>query len=625
MKQLLIAGLICAASFLPHPLRAQVEVLPEAEKSRLEAQLPDLLKISGMPLKNHLRRAAKRSRTAKINAIRVAEDARSVNSAAADKLLYYAVAPTSETQYLPDAYPFDGEAYAPIRIIAALEEYEPGSFVVYPLEDLGKVQFEVSDLKSESGAVFSKSDLDLKTVKVWYQCGNGWYSYFSDPGLKLCPELLLNDEDLVKVDTEKTLNYARLTAKNGKVSHRLLTVPKDMDFDFSCMVPEFQDAPKHCGATLHEGEFKQFFLTAHVKKGQKPGLYQGSVSLKRNGVLLTDIPVQLRVLPFVLPEPRCYNDVSQKYRDFMSSYISLPNIRHLNGNDAELAEKQLMYILNNMVAHNEVIPDYYEAVSHPEYAKAAGMDLSAFIAGSMLLANPAEMRFDARRKVEILTKKFGTHRNHYLDWGDEFGYKLLLAIRPMIDIYKKEGFKYANNSQNGYAFAMYLIDFYRVPVTPDFSSNRLAEKVGKLGDQQYFGWYAVHHVGVENPAFCRRQYGLAPYRAGFSCNRNYAHHLNGWNDLGGYYKPMNFFYGDGKGVIDTIAWEGYREGIDDIRYATLIQQLAKPLLDAENYKAKYAARKAMLYLADLNTDDFDLSTARLEMIRHILALQQFSK
>ena len=51
------------------------------------------------------------------------------------KVVHYQVDPMSETQYLPDVYPFDGRAGMPVRIIAAQDEYEPGSFVLYPLRN----------------------------------------------------------------------------------------------------------------------------------------------------------------------------------------------------------------------------------------------------------------------------------------------------------------------------------------------------------------------------------------------------------------------------------------------------------------------------------------------------------
>ena len=84
------------------------------------------------------------------------------------KVVHYAVDPMSERQYLPDAYPVEGEAGAPVRIVAAKGEYEPGSFLLYALDDMGKVKLEVGDLRSKDGKVFPKDRIDLKTVKVWY-------------------------------------------------------------------------------------------------------------------------------------------------------------------------------------------------------------------------------------------------------------------------------------------------------------------------------------------------------------------------------------------------------------------------------------------------------------------------
>lgn len=634
MKNKLLAAMLCCLGAAT--LSAQVEVSAPETNARWLNQFQELVKQkNGTPFVQHCIRLNGKKVTdkQKINAARVAADFKGYP--VKGDVIYYRVPAMSETQYLPDVYPFDGEP-ADVCIISAQNEYEPGSFVLYPLRDLGKVQFTVSDLKSKDGAVFSQKDLDLKTVKVWYQNGNGWYSYFQDDGLKLCPELLLNDEDLIKVDTKRVANYARLTEKDGKVSYRWLTVnrPVDnriedasgyrLDESFSCMKLNFQDSAEFKGAVLNEGEFKQFFLTAHVKQGQKPGIYSGSIQLKKDGKTVGEIPVWLRVLPFELPKPKTYLNPEKDFLVFMCEYISFELIQQLNGNDPVLARKQLVSLLKDFVAHNEVAPNFRESFMMPEIAREAGMDLSMYYTGGMKLDRLSEMRFDVRRKVEEHDRKLGKHEGYILSWGDEYGLGILRGIRPMVEIYKSAGFRFGINSMHGYAAGGYLADLYWPPMTPDFKNHLTAEKMNALDG--YFGWYANQHVGVENPAFIRRQYGLGAYRAGYSCHFNYAHHLNGYNDIrGNTYKSMNFIYGDGKGVIDTLSWEAFREGIDDIRYATLLLKLANPLKNSTNVQAQYAAKKAIQYIADMNTDNFDLSTARLEMIRHILKLQSFSK
>ena len=373
---------------------------------------------------------------------------------------------------------------------------------------------------------------------------------------------------------------------------------------------------------MNEGEFKQFFLTAHVTD-QKPGVYKGAIALSKDGKQFDSIPVTLRVLPFVLPKPKTYFDIEKDFLVFFCEYISFENIRGINGNDQALAERQLVSIMKNMVAHNQTSPSHREQ-HRSDLINEANMDMTYISAGSMQLTSFAEMKFHARHKMAELKEKYPNSKEFFASWGDEYGLGILRGILPMVEVYKKQGFKFVSNSRHSYAGAGYLVDLFWPPVNPDSETYLPVDKFNFVtGNQGYFGWYANQHVGVENPAFIRRQYGLGAYRGGFSCHFNYAHHLNGYNDIrGNTYKSMNFFYGDGNGVIDTLSWEGFREGMDDIRYATLLQQLARPLLTSKNFESQTAARKAVQLLADMNTDDFDQTTARLEMIRHILTLQK---
>ena len=630
-KKLVTAAVLFCAFALR--LSAQVEVPPP---EKIDAWLQGFKTIKAPAFTEHVKRTAKKSDQQKINAYRVSCDF--ADAPAGTKFLHYDVPAMSETQYLPDAYPMDGCAGKPVGIVSALGEYEPGSFILYPLEDLGKVMFDVSDLKSADGAVFPKAELDLKTVKVWYQAGTSWYSYFCDDKLKLCPELLLNDEDLIKVDTQKVGNYARLTEKDGSVNYLWLSAPHNVDTrmedtgnrwgiyeSFLCMKDNFQDADKHCGATLNEGEFKQFFLTANVKKGTKPGLYKGAIRLLQNGKAIGSVPVSLRVLPFTLPDkPMTYFDINREFITDFAEYNGIDYIRLMNGNDEKLAHKQMLAILKNYARHNYPMPNTRDGFNILHLYREAGLDLSYMYTGSMLFGSTAEMKYDARRKKEEHIRLFG-HNRYYLTWGDEFGLSTIKQIRPMVKIYKDAGFLFFCNSRHSYNAAIYFVDLFTPPIWPDSTSAKTAEKYNFASQDGRFGWYAVHHVGVENPAFVRRQYGLGPYRAGHAINSNYAHHLGGYNDLGGFFRSMNLYYATHNGVIDTIHWEAFREAIDDIRYATLIQQLARKAIDSGHYPAIVCGRKALQLLADMDRDNFDITTIRMEMIRHIMALRKFSK
>ncbi len=89
--------------------------------------------------------------------------------------------------------------------------------------------------------------------------------------------------------------------------------------------------------------------------------------------------------------------------------------------------------------------------------------------------------------------------------------------------------------------------------------------------------YDNPQVGVENPEIYRKNFGFALWNAGYDGAMNYAYqHGAGsiWNDFDdSYLRDHVFAYPVSNGVIDTIQWEGWREGVDDTRYlATLMKK-----------------------------------------------------
>ncbi|MDD3927586.1 MAG: hypothetical protein PHT33_13100, partial [bacterium] len=138
--------------------------------------------------------------------------------------------------------------------------------------------------------------------------------------------------------------------------------------------------------------------------------------------------------------------------------------------------------------------------------------------------------------------------------------------------------------------------------------------------------YAGPHTGPENPDLSRRNHGMLLYKAWYDGTGNYAWYENGhtWNDFVAPwgYRPLSIIYPTKTGVIDTIAWEGFREGIDDIRYATLLKRLATEAMDKTDVETVYSAKKALLWLEALDEKNVDLNVMRLEMIEYILKLRQ---
>jgi len=70
-----------------------------------------------------------------------------------------------------------------------------------------------------------------------------------------------------------------------------------------------------------------------------------------------------------------------------------------------------------------------------------------------------------------------------------------------------------------------------------------------------------------------------------------------------------------------VQWEGYREGVDDVRYVTALEAAIRKAEASGDPHKTGAASKAKRYLEELDVEGRDLDAVRLEMIEHILRLQ----
>ena len=571
--------------------------------------------------------------------------AASVAAVACAEVNWWAVPAMSGVQRLPDAIPADGVKGGAVKVSAARGEYEPASFVLRSDADLGKVRLEVSELRNEKGDVFPSDALDLRVVKVWYQNRNGWFSYFADTGVKLCPELLLHDEDLIRVDTKNEANYARLTGADGKTTEWWLNPPRLLNgryYDhfirptaFPSMRPDFADAKALRPVTLGKDVSKQFILTVHVAPGTPAGVYRGSIALSSVQPSASDlqplsIPLAVRVLDFDLPRPMAYIHPEMDFRICSYDYVNPGEILALNGGDEELMWRQMEAILANFVAHGQDMKWLKGRTATAEtermlaVMKNVGMRTDTIVGGVDFKWNEddyAESHARAERIRDYYDRTFG-HHNVYGSYGDEPGVKFFPKNRKIFDAYQAAGLKFIIAShEHIFDMAGYRWNWHNASKKP--TDPTVPMRWNELGTETYSAWYADQHVGAENPEFNRRQNGLGAYLSGYSAFCNYAHHLGPYNDDSETYKPMVFVYGTGDGCIDTLQWEGFREGVDDIRYATLMLALVREVEKNPDLgmEAKYLAGKAKLLLALFDRKSGDLNAVRGEMIGFIERLR----
>ena len=547
--------------------------------------------------------------------------------------VHYAVPAMSEVQRLPDVYPADGKADATVKIFAAKGEYEPGAFNVWGTKDLGKVKFELGVFKNEKGQELPAKDLDLKLVKCWYQNLNGWFSYFSDQGdFKLCPELLLNDEDLIRCDAKKKANYARITDAKGKTHEQWINPPLNMDRPgktsvFQPMAPGFADAAELKPVALPKEQFRNFFLTVKTTKDTPAGIYRGSIVLSQISNLksqissLGSIPVEIHVADYELPQPKCYREQDRDFLVCFYHYLDFGRIAGWNGGDRELALRQLEPILRDCAEHGQSLHCAGQHFSPPmfhalETSIKVGMRPDVFMIAPLLYSKDDAARQEAFRCANELDRRYG-HHNAYFLWWDEPGLGFETWYRKNIDEWKPAGFKFSIAGEECvYRKIGYTLDWATIAFDPANERPKLLDYWNKQTGSRV-AWYARQHVGAENPALHRRQNGLGAWLNGYSCLYNYAHHLGPYNDNSDIYKPMVYAYGTYDGVIDTIAWEGFREGIDDIRYATLLLSLARKAQAAEDLKVRDLGGLAIQYLSLLGTEIYEANTVRAEMRGYI--------
>jgi hypothetical protein len=570
------------------------------------------------------------------NAARVATDRQTASALwKAAPLVYYEVPAISPVKRLPDAYPADGRLLGPLRIIAAQGEFEPASFVVYPFQPVAKLDLKAGNLIRGAHTIPAAA-LDIKIVKVWYQAGSAWHGYFGDNTQRApTPELLLNDETLIRVDHNTRDNYVRYACHDGSAPYAW------MSFRASAVnhsrvglanIDLIQDSPILQSAALEPGAFKQFFVTVGVPAQATPGVYQGAIALIADGQEIGKIPVTLRVLPFQLPRLTTYYDDSKEF---------------YGGVSCQPLDWRKPKVLRNLKNHGVRYPGLPNYPS--KNPKLLGAMVQAFreaglpvtppcggVSANILADDPPtpaqQERLDTFRRMATAaveaSEKLTGYRTLASYGYDEAGPEKMRMERACWRIVHEIGGK-VSASAYAHGRLLYNVDALSLPGMPVEKRKKAVDLCHAANPDMRVKWYANPHSGPENPDYFRRLHGLMTYKANYDAVGNYVWYRNDWND---FWVPaesglrgLMMVYPTKDNVIDTLAWEGIREALDDIGYATKLKQLATQALRSRNVDISYAGRKALAWLASWDETREDLAAGRLEMIASILDLDSALK
>lgn len=549
----------------------------------------------------------------------------------------YTVPAMSEVKRLADTFPEDGTLFGKLSWIASRGEFEPASFVMYSMKDEDGVIIDASDLVCGNEKI-PASAIDFRVVKLWYQSGSAWYGYFSDITHRtLVPELILHDENLIRTDDSTKDYYVRYENEDGSRRWAWMSARFDVtDYAFDNQANQglIKDADTLQPFVLNEGEFKQILATIRIPDGQREGVYSGMLKLRnKEGRELAALDMRARVLPLDLPAP------ATSYNPDKGFYLCLYGTGTRNPK-----------IMKDLADHNCLNPMGFPSI---DPLNPGGLDRDIKLAAEYGLSTKpimfgvstaAELVFNnpptpvESNKLAKLSDRIAKTRALALDklghtdffsYGvDEGGPRTIRAERDAWRIAHEAGGKIGVTSY-AHRELLFALDLLIIPGMPVEHRQNEVKLFHDSNPDSLCGWYANPHCGPENPDYFRRIHGLTAWQAGYDVSLNYCWWRNNWNDMAIPYeqnlRAIINVYGAYDSVIDTLAWEGIREGLDDIRYATLCKKLALKASKSANGTVMLKGRRVLSWLAYWDGYRSSPDAFRAECINNILALDSLLK
>jgi hypothetical protein len=514
---------------------------------------------------------------------------RSLQSHTALPYVVWILDPTSNEQVLPKRFPLPGIIGTELRIAACAGEYEPASFAVQAVADLKEMIAVPSDLKCGNQTIPAAA-LDVRLVKCWWQAGVP-ITDIRRP--VLVPELLLKDPDFVKVDNDAKRN----TLKDPQRP---------------------RDGAELRPISVADGQSQQFWVAVRVPDAATPGIYRGAIRLTAANCPPLEVVIVLEVYPFRLEQPVL------QYSMYYGGVLVSESETRVGGPDKSAA--QYLGEMRNLKAHGVTHPLSIEPLGKMldqaiELRKQAGIAVEPFYLESISTGHrdTAASLEGLKEVVGIAKRQLAAHgiKEFYVYGQDEAAGEELRRERKAIQIVHETGGKVFVACYKG-AFELVgdLLDLANIsgPLAPTE-----AEKWRAAGHKAFS--YGNPQVGPEQPETYRRNYGLALWKAGYDGAMDWIYQSNTGNIYDDFDHPnsrdMVFAYPTADGVIDTVQWEGFREGVDDVRYlTTLLRAIERAKIMPER---RGLADQAEQWLQTMDVDD-QPNVLRAEIAKWILRL-----
>jgi hypothetical protein len=561
---------------------------------------------------------------------------------------------------MPDA-PLPGtcKRETTMKIMTCRGEYEPASFVVKTDKPLTGVRIEVEPLSGPAGTIAPEA-VDVRLVQVVFRRITDWPA--------LCPWLLVHDPGLIVVDE----NPHPMALRDNALEHwkaythtnRLTREPVDTEH----LQPVDIDT------------VRQFWITVHMPEDAPAGIYTSNVTVRPDNAAASALTLQVTVPDFELLPPMF--EYSVYYPVYFGRNLP-PENPHSFGDMTDeqyLAELKNMVahgctnpnIYQAPDAREDGTVDFAILENIIRLREQAGMRKGPlFLPNHPLKIAPRQLTEDERafnhryiREVVAWCKERG-YPEVYFYLMDEASGETLRGERDSIKSIHEAGARtYVACGGDFYDLVGDLLD---LPILLHPGHGRI-DMVGHYVHGHLRGPEAVRepaellaaggaHVllepgiqrqiqgvhkngfkiytymdpigGQSLPELHRRDRGLGLWKAGLDGTMTWAYtHIT--NNALTDFPPglsaqahQSMFFGvvfRGKNsVIDTLGWEGFREGVDDARYLTTLLETLKQSKAAGKHIDLVDNTEQWLESVPI---DADLNAMRLEMARRIEALLQ---
>ncbi len=575
-------------------------------------------------------------------------------SLAAQPFAVGVIKPITQIIRTPLTYPDDADFTDELFAILAKDEYTSLSFIALPYRDIEKMEFEFTDLSGENGGIIPAAELDMHLVQCWYQ--SGWNTYFNGTG-NYVPGLLLYDPALLKIDEEKRINYLKFHYPGGPVYHNIThwgSALKEPSFEFAW--EPVWDADTLQPVPIGFGRNQQFWIDVHAPKDAKAGLYTGRIKVKVDGQPAGELTLKLKVLPYQLPLPRTYFDLNKPFTQMLAHGKSIESLKTAFKNE-KVAREWFVKHMKNMRTHGFYMPphavpadesgeenfkfalDLYKELGFETMWLDGGAGFVSFHAEEVPfhefvteeLYKTSMVNFKQNvDKIMARVDKYGLDRENVYFYGmDECQY--ISGFRQMSPfrnyVFRNGGSIVTTGWEDNYT---QMPSFEAYHTTAALVDRNVARRWHAINGR--ITAYAAPFIGPDNPALMRHSHGLRMYRGNYDGWWNLAYdsdRYHTWNGLFGYdttYRPFRFVVSTQKGpVINTVAICGFREGQNDVRYATLLRLLADECLKSDDIAAVQQGRRSISWLHRQQSNNDNLYEIRAGMIHHIGLLRKCLK